>query len=117
MDFTSLLLIPFLIGLVAFSFAAGFVVPVLGISLVRFDHKKVVLGFFSYMKRKSGYIASFGAGALIMALLTFVGQPYNVARWFDMYDDAVLGSLITSDDKIMKTGQIPQDILNWYSER
>ncbi|CAA0115657.1 Uncharacterised protein [Halioglobus japonicus] len=41
-----------------------------------------------------------------------MSEPYAIARWTGMYDNAIVGSLITSDDEIMQTGKIPQDVLH-----
>jgi hypothetical protein len=90
------------------AFCAGMIVPVLGMKSLQ---------FVQYIRRRGGYIASFGAGAVLMGAFSVVAQPYTVARWAGLYDDAILGSLITSDQKILQTGQIPQDVLDWYASK
>lgn len=87
------------------AFGAGMIIPVAG------------KAGFSAIRNRAGYIASFGAGALLMAVFFYVSQPYTVARWAGLYDEAILGSLITSGEQIMQTGQIPQDVRDWYVSR
>ena len=70
--------------------------------------------FTTFLKWKAGYAASFFLGMILMAFLTTQLSPYAVARWLKVYEHAVLGSLIASDETILKTGHIPQDILDWY---
>jgi len=52
-----------------------------------------------------------------MSLFYYGASPYYVARWAGIYEEAILGSLITSDETILQTGQIPQDVLDWYASQ
>lgn len=70
--------------------------------------------FGNFLKGKAGYAASFVLGIVVMALTTTQLSPYTVARWMNTYEYAIFGSLIASDKTALKTGQIPQDILDWY---
>jgi len=75
----------------------------------------LLLRALRFLKNKAGYLVSFVLGMVVMGALTQSISPYTVARWSNVYEDAILGSLITSDDAILKTGTIPQDILDWYA--
>lgn len=106
-----------IIGLISLAFCAGMIVPVMGAAIFRFDQQNIFARFFGFVRSKAGYLASFGAGALLMGVISFGMQPYTVARWLDMYDDATLGSMINHDKTILQTGQIPQDLIDWYASR
>lgn len=93
------------LAIAVIAFCAGMIIPVSG------------KAGFAFLRARAGYIASFGAGLLVMAAFFAISEPYAIARWTGIYDDAILGSLITSNKEIMQTGQIPQDVLEWYASQ
>lgn len=101
--------------LLVVAFCAGMIIPVLGKSLLRPDSQNMLVRLCCFLKAKSGYLASFALGAVLMWVCEDNISPYTVARWSGVYEDATLGSLITSEKTILETGQIPQDILDWYA--
>ncbi len=105
----------FFVGLlIGIAFCAGMILPILGESVLSLDSQNMFVRILALLKAKAGYLASFGAGILLMGMFNYAANPYTVARWGGIYEDAIVGSLITSDETILKTGQIPQDILDWY---
>lgn len=104
------------IAAVFIAFCAGIMVSMLGTSVLRPDSKNVFVRLVRFIKAKSGYLASFAVGALVMGLCAYNINPFMAAQWSGVYQDAILGSLIRSDETILQTGQIPQDMLDWYQQ-
>ena len=107
----------FIVALFVLAFCAGIAFSTIGKAIFRLDAQNMFVRMVGVIKRNAGYLASFGVGVIVMAALSFVGQPYLVAQWAGMYENAMLGSLIISDETILQTGQIPQDMIDWYASR
>jgi type II secretory pathway component PulF len=105
-----------IVGLVVFAFCAGLLLPTLGKALAGTESRAPFLRGLLFLKSKAGYLASFALGALIAVYVTYNFSPYTAARISGLYEYTVLGSLIASDEEILKTGQIPQKILDSYAE-
>ena len=52
-----------------------------------------------------------------MGVFAYGTNPYTVALWAGIYENATLGSLIASEETVLQTGQIPQDVFDWYTSR
>ncbi len=105
----------FIILLVILAFSIGFLLPVLGKSFFRVDSQNIFIRFSLFLKARTRYIASFGAGALLVALMAHNDNPYRVAQWANAYDAVTLGHLILIDKTAMQTGKIPKKAMEWYA--
>ena len=52
-----------------------------------------------------------------MGVFAYGTNPYTVTLWAGIYENATLGSLIASDETVLQTGQIPQDVLDLCASR
>jgi len=97
-------------------FCLGIAAPVFATKLVRSagGFSSALVGVGRFIKRRAGYLASFGAGVLLTMFVLFPANPYSVARWMGAYDAAIVGRYILQDEQAMKTGLIPQAVLDKY---
>lgn len=108
--------IAFLLFLMTASFCAGIAFLIFGKSIIRTDSKNLFIRSAAFIYGKAAYLACFGAGAFLAGIIEISANPYHLFAWSSAYDDWLLGSVINDDEAILKTGQIPQDILDWYAE-
>ena len=104
----------FILVLVILAFSSGLLLPVLGKAFFRGDNQNILVRFFHYLKARAGYIASFGAGALLVAFIAYNANPYAIARWSGTYDAVTIGHMILIDKTAMQTGKIPKKATEWY---
>jgi len=96
------------------AFSLGILTPVLATRLGASVHgaPSRLMRLTRAIKRKSGYIAAFGAGVALTLFVFVPLNPYAVARWVGTYDAAIVGRHILQDETILKTGFIPEQTRN-----
>ena len=100
-----------------FGFSMGVFFLVSGKKLFQLNEQNIFVRAGRTLYAKAGYIASFGAGALLVASMQIASNPYHFSHWTGMYNNAVLGEIITDNKTIMETGHIPEDVRQWYAAR
>lgn len=97
-------------------FCMGFFVALVSKNLLSRDGKNFLIRFGKAVRRKSGYIAAFGAGVFLTAFFQIASDPYHYYRWTGLMDEITVGSLVLDYPEIMETGNVPEDVRAWYAK-
>lgn len=76
-----------------------------------------LMRFAAFVRRRAGHLASFATGGILVAVFTMTTSPYYWYSWSNSYEAIEVGRVIIDNDDIMATGQIPQEVMDWYNRR
>lgn len=101
------------------AFCAGVLVPVFAkaSSQTLSGIPSRLMRFAAFVRRRAGHLASFATGGILMAVFTMTTSPYYWYSWSKSYEAIEVGRVIIDNDDIMVTGQIPQEVMDWYNRR
>jgi hypothetical protein len=108
-----------IVTVIIFAFCAGVFVPVFARATANKigQAPSLFARFFAFVRQKGGHLASFAAGGILVAVFTMTTSPYYWYSWSNSYEAIEVGRVIIDNDDIMATGQIPQEVMDWYNRR